>query len=230
MKEENKDLKNLLSSKEQEISKNTKKQFELSEEITSLNNQISTQNLIIQKIKNDTSKNIDSLTMIKKLFPIQNLSYVAQKNDEIDVNMMLFTQDNQIPLKIFRLAEGKYLYGSLKIDVFLEHSKLMVNLNGETSSFEQFNLKHLPLELNSIIQQNLNIPAKNEKTEEVPNCVSIGEMEMNQDSKQLKVKKEQQQVNKSTTPSKSVTSNKSSSKKSDHNSKSEIIDSSKRKK
>lgn len=229
MKEENKDLKNLLSQKEQEIFKNTKKQFELSEEITSLNNQISTQNLIIQKIRNDTSKNIDSLTMIKKLFPIQNLSYVAQKNDEIDVNMMLFMQDNQIPLKIIRLAEGKYLYGSLKIDVFLEHSKLMVNLIGETSSFEQFNLKHLPLELNSIIQQNLNIPAKNEKTEEVPNCVSIGEMEINQESK-IKVKKEQQQVNKSTTPSKSVTSNKSSSKKSDHNSKSEIIDSSKRKK
>ena len=229
MKEENKDLKNLLSQKEQEISKNTKKQFELSEEITSLNNQISTQNLIIQKIKSDTSKNIDSLTMIKKLFPIQNLSYIAQKNDEIDVNMMLFMQDNQIPLKIIRLAECKYLYGSLKIDVFLEHGKLMVNFNGETSSFEQFNLKHLPLELNSIIQQNLNISVKNEKTEEVPNCVSIGEMEMNQDSK-VKAKKEPQQVNKSTTPSKSVTSNKSSAKKSDHNSKSEIIDSSKRKK
>lgn len=223
MKEENKDLKNLLSQKEQEISKNTKKQFELSEEITSLNNQISTQNLIIQKMRNDTSKNIDSLTMIKKLFPIQNLSYIAQKNDEIDVNMMLFMQDNQIPLKIIRLAEGKYLYGSLKIEVFLEHGKLMVNLNGEASSFEQFNLKHLPLELNSIIQQNLNISLKTEKTEEVPNCASIDEMEINQDNK-VKGKKETQHLNKMTTPSKSVTSNKSSSKKS------EIVDSSKRKK
>lgn len=227
MKEENKDLKNILSQREQDITRNNKKQFELSEEITNLNNQISTQNLIIQKLKSETSKNVDPFTMIKKLFPVQNLTYVAQKNDEVDVNMMLFLQDNQIPLKIIRTAEGKYIYGSLKIDVFLEKSKLMVNFNGEISNFEQFNMKYLLMELNLIIQQNVCPPIKNEKFEEVPNCVSIGEMELNHD---LKTKPKKETQSKLITPSKSITSNKSSSKKSDHNSKSEIMDSSKRKK
>ena len=175
MKEENKDLKDRMSVKEEEMNKINRNQFEIYEDLTISNNKISTQNLLIQKLKAEINKINDPVIQIRKLFPIQNLNYIAMKNDEIDVNVMLFLQDSQIPLKIVRIGEGKYLYGSLKIDVFLEKTKLMVNYNNEISSFDEFNSKHLSFELNYIIQQSFG-----NKNEEMTKEISVGEIDASQ--------------------------------------------------
>ena len=109
----------------------------------------------IQKINSDLKTSKEDLNLLKKLFPNQNNNYIAQKNDEIDVNLMLYLQDKQIPLKISRLSEGKYLYGSLKIELILENSRLMANFKNEVLSFDDFNKIHLVHEMMETYQINL---------------------------------------------------------------------------
>lgn len=153
MRKENEELKMWISKKDQDLERSHKKQFEISEEISLINNKLTTQNLLIQKLSSELKKTENPLSISKKMLINQNSGYSAQKNNEIDVNLMLYLQDNPIPIKISRISDGKYLYGSLKIDIFLENSKLLVSYNNEKTTLDDFNKNHLFGELNEVINQ-----------------------------------------------------------------------------
>ena len=61
----------------------------------------------------------DPIIFVKTNFPNPNSNYSAQKNDEIDHNIMVYIQENPLPIKITKISQGKYFYGSLKIEIYL---------------------------------------------------------------------------------------------------------------
>lgn len=154
MKRENQDLKDEISQKDEQIAKARKKQFDLSEELTLATNKISVHNATLQKLAQELKKAENPLNFTKKLLNNQNPSYFAQKNDEIDINLMLFLQENPLPVKITRVSEGKYLYGASKIEISLENFKLFVTCgNNEKKTLEEFNKTQLFREINEILSQ-----------------------------------------------------------------------------
>lgn len=186
MRNETEDLKNELSLKEEQISKAHKKQFDLSEEITLLNNKLSSQNMTIQKLSQDLKKIENPINLTKKLLNNQNPNYFAQKNDEIDINLMLFLQENPLPIKITRISEGKYMYGATKVEISLENFKLFVNCgNNEKKTLEEFNKSQLFREINEILSQ---FYGKNE--ENVGKTPSDSQIIEIKEEKKMQIKKE----------------------------------------
>lgn len=169
--------------KEEELSLNQEKQVKLSEETENLKNKMSSQNLTIHKLKTKITELNDPLVIAQNLWEenIEVFGYKALKSDEIDQNLMFSLQQSKIPIKMTRISEGKYCYGSLKIELMIENSKLMANFDGQVVSFEEFNRKHLLEELKKLI----NLSQKEEVSLYSPN-----EFEENKPKKEL-----QQQTN-----------------------------------
>ena len=73
--------------------------------------------------------------------------HVPIKSDPIDVALAEYLNTKSVPIKFTRQDPGNYIFGSTKIHIKLENSKLIVKVRGGFTSIEEFLNIYTPLEI-----------------------------------------------------------------------------------
>lgn len=68
----------------------------------------------------------------------QQVVHVPVKSDPVDVALAEYVNSKEIPVKFTRQENGNYLFGSSKVHIKLENSKLIVKIKGGTTSIKEF--------------------------------------------------------------------------------------------
>lgn len=92
---------------------------------------------------------IDGLKRSMSQVKESNLVYVALKEDQVDVALAdyLAVQDIPVPIRFTRQGGGNYLFGSKKIYIKYENSKLLVRVGGGFTGIDEFLKIYTPVEL-----------------------------------------------------------------------------------
>ena len=92
---------------------------------------------------------IDGLKRSMSQVKEQNMVYVALRDDPVDVALAdhLAVQEPPVPIKFTRQGGGNYLFGTKKIYVKFENSKLLVRVGGGFTGIDEFLKIYTPVEL-----------------------------------------------------------------------------------
>lgn len=115
--------------------------FKSSEELMLQINENKSQNLRMQTLIEDQIFYKKIIFVGFSCFPIieENNNYLAKRNDEIDQKLSEFLKVNPgYPVKILRIKEGKYEFGSRKINIKNINNNLWVETDKGFLSFSDF--------------------------------------------------------------------------------------------
>ena len=84
----------------------------------------------------------DTMGQVKK----RHIVHTAVKGDPVDQTLADIVNSKEIPVKFTRLDGGNYLFGSTKVYLKLENSKLLAKIKGGFISIEDFLSTYLPIE------------------------------------------------------------------------------------
>ena len=92
---------------------------------------------------------IDGLKRSMSTVKENNSVYVALKDDQVDVALAdyLAVQDVPVPIRFTRQGGGNYLFGSKKIYIKYENSRLLVRVGGGFTGIDEFLKIYTPVEL-----------------------------------------------------------------------------------
>lgn len=102
--------------------------------------------LMIESVDKQESQ-LESLQSTMGQVKKRQALHVPVKSDPIDLALAEFINSKSIPIKFTRQESGNYLFGSTKIHIKLENSKLIVKVRGGFTSIEEFLNIYTPLEI-----------------------------------------------------------------------------------
>jgi hypothetical protein len=81
---------------------------------------------------------LDSLKGTMGQVKKQQVLHIPLKSDPVDVALADYVNSNKVPIKFTRQENGNYLFGSTKVYIKLENSKLIVKVKGGSTSIKEF--------------------------------------------------------------------------------------------
>lgn len=100
-------------------------------------------------------RELDSLKSVMGEIKKRNPPYVPVKDDQVDIALSEFLNNRQIPVPVqfVRTDPGNYNFGTRKIYIKIENSRLLVRIGGGFTGMEEFVDIYTPIELERLDSQ-----------------------------------------------------------------------------